>query len=135
MDFWSKFLKPGESFKQCRRVKSNFITKDNQIPMLRGTSKDHKEPFNKIKGHDFRPIMGAIVGPNVGLSELGSILVRKIAEISDVGLVSKSTEELLNKSEEFNKTRLGRVKLKKLIIASMDIEKWYPRRGKLPDDS
>ena len=52
-----------------RRVKSNFITKDNQIPLLRGTSKDHKEAMDKIKGHDFRPIMGAVVCPNVGESQ------------------------------------------------------------------
>ena len=126
MDSWTKILKPGENFNQTRRVKSNLKTKDSQIPLLRGTSKDHKEALDNIIGHDLRPIMGAIVGPNIGLLELGSIIVRKIADISDVGLVSKSTEEVLNKFEEFNKRRFENPKLRKLIIASMDIDKWYP---------
>ena len=123
MDGWTKFLKPGENFKQTRRVKTNLKTIDSQIPVLRGTSKDHKEALDTKIGHDFRPIMGAMVGPNIGLSELGSILVRKIADTSDVGLVAKSTEEVLNK---FNKTRLQNPRLRKLIIASMDVEKGYP---------
>ena len=71
--------------------------------------------------------MGAIVGPNIGLSELGSIAVRKIVDNADEGLVSKSTEEVLNKFEMFNKGRLEATPgLRKLIIASMDIEKYYP---------
>ena len=50
----------------------------------------------------------------------------KIADISDIGLVGKSTEEVLNKFEELNKMRSENPKFRKLIIASMDIEKWYP---------
>ena len=88
------------------RVKSNLKTKDNQIPILRGTSKDHKEAMDKKVGPDIRPIMGAMVGPNIGLSELGSRIVRKIADNADIGLVSKSTEEVINKFEIFNKGRL-----------------------------
>ena len=77
MEYWSRILNPGQKQNQSRRVKSNFVTKDNQIPILRGTSKDHKEAVDPAIGPDFRPIMGAIVGPNIGLSELGSIVVRK----------------------------------------------------------
>jgi hypothetical protein len=92
------------------------------IPNLRGTSKDHKEAIDKETGPDMRPIMGAIVGPNIGLSEIGSIIVRKISDNADIGLVAKSTEEVLNKIETFNKIRLEKIPvLKKLIIASMDI--------------
>ena len=41
--------------------------------------------------------------------------------------MSKSTEEVLNKFEMFNKRRLqSNPAIKKLIIASMDIEKFYP---------
>ena len=70
--------------------------------------------------------MGAIVGPNIGLSEIGSILVRKIADNADIGLVAKSTEEVIQKFEAFNKTRFEKNPgLKKLIIASMDVEKFY----------
>ena len=70
--------------------------------------------------------MGAVVGPNIGLSEVGSIIVRKIADNADVGLVAKSTEEVINKIEAFNKRRFeNNLGNKKLIIASMDIEKFY----------
>ena len=127
MEFWVSILKPGENQNQLRRVKSNLITKDNQIPLLRGTSKDHKEAVDEETGPDVRPIMGAIVGPNIGLSEIGSRIVRKIADNADTGLVSKSTEEVLNKFEMFNRRRLqSNPKLKKLSIASMDVEKYYP---------
>ena len=87
----------------------------------------HKEPVDERVGPDVRPIMGAIVGPNIGLSEIGSRIVRKIADNADIGLVAKSTEEVLNKIEMFNKKRLNNnPTLKRLIIASMDIEKYYP---------
>ena len=77
-----------------KRIKSNLITKDGQIPILTGTSKDHKVAKDKILGPDVRPIMGAVVGPNIGLSEIGSIIVRKIADNADVCLVANSTEEV-----------------------------------------
>ena len=71
--------------------------------------------------------MGAVVGPNLGLSELGSLIVRKVAENADAGFVAKSTEEVIHKFEEFNKGRIEKFPgLKKLIISSMDIEKFYP---------
>ena len=71
--------------------------------------------------------MGATVGPNIGLSEIGSIIVRKIADNADLGLVAKSTEETIQKIEAFNARRLeNNLGLKKLILASMDIEKFYP---------
>ena len=57
MEFWVNILKPGERVNQIKRVKSNLITKDNQIPVLRGTSKDHKEAADEEIGPDFRPIM------------------------------------------------------------------------------
>ena len=71
--------------------------------------------------------MGAIVGPNIGMSDIGSLIVRKIADHADGGLVSKSTEEVLDKIEQYNKKRFERIPgLRKLIIASMDIEQFYP---------
>ena len=57
MEFWVNILKPGENNKNLRRIKSNLITKDNQIPILRGTSKDNKEAVDKKAGPDVRPIM------------------------------------------------------------------------------
>ena len=97
MEWWIRILQPGKYNNQTRRVKSNLITKDNQIPILRGTSKDHKVAVEEIIGPDLRPIMGAIVGPNIGLSELGSMVVRRIAENADMGLVATSTEEVVNR--------------------------------------
>ena len=120
--------KAGENTKQTKRIKNNIKTKDNQIPILSGTYKDHKQIDDLDEGPDLRPIMGAMVGPNVGISNfVGFEVVRKIANNADVGNVVKSTEELQNKIEEFNKTRVekGYAK-KKLIVASMDVEKWYP---------
>ena len=55
-------------------------------------------------GPDVRPIMGATVGPNLGLSEIGSIIVRKITDNADVGFVAKSTEELLHKLKHSTKS-------------------------------
>jgi hypothetical protein len=127
MQFCVRILKPGETNNQLKRVKSNLITKDNQMPVLRGTRKDHKDAIDKKVGPDLRPIMGAIVGPNIGLSEIGSILVRKIADEAEEGSVAKSTEEVLHEFETFNKRRMNiNPKLKTLIIASMDVEKFYP---------
>jgi hypothetical protein len=125
MEWWIKILQPGKNNNQTKRIKSNLVTKDNQIPALRGTSKDHKKAIDDKIGPDLRPIMGAIVGPNIGLSELGSMMVRKIAESADIGLVATSTEEVLDKIEVYNKNRVGK-NLKKIIIASMDVEKGYP---------
>ena len=63
--------------------------------------------------------MGAVVGPNMGLSELGSLLVRKIADNADIGLVAKSTEEVISKFEEFNKSRFDKFPgLRHLTIVS-----------------
>ena len=49
------------------------------------------------------------------------------ADNADLGLVAKSTEETIQKIEAFNAKRLeNNLGLKKLILASMDIEKFYP---------
>ena len=121
----------GELSGQQKRIKGNLKTKDNQIPILSGTSKDHKVAEDATKGPDVRPIMGAMVGPNVGLTNFGSIIVRAIADEYDEGRVSRSTEETIAKIEEYNKTRedLNAENVKensKVIVGSMDIEKWYP---------
>ena len=119
----ARILNPGQKNKQVGRVKGNLVRKDNQIPILRGTSKDHKKVKDEQIGPDFCPIMGAMVGPNHGLSEIGSLIVRKIADSADKGLVSKSTEEVINKFEEYNKNRFEKFPgMRRLFIASMDIK-------------
>ena len=71
--------------------------------------------------------MGATVGPYMGLSEIGSLIVRKIANNADIGLVAKSTEEVIDKFEEYNRSRFDMIPgLRNIIVASMDIEKFYP---------
>ena len=99
-DYWVEIMKAGELSGQQKRIKGNLKTKDNQIPVLSGTSKDHKKSEDENIGPDVRPIMGAMVGPNVGLSNFGSIIVRAVANECDEGNVSKSTEETIAKIEE-----------------------------------
>ena len=75
--------------------------------------------------------MGAMIGPNVGLANFGSMMVRALANECDVGQVSKSTEETIFKLEDYNAKRENLnannvVKLSKVIIGSRDIDKWYP---------
>ena len=127
MEDWVGFTGAGENNQQTKRVKSNLKTKGNQPPVLRGTSKDHKIATNVIEGPDLRPIMGSVVGPNVAASNFVSEIIRKIADLEDEGSVCKSTEEMLYKFDQFNKRRNAvSPKMRKLIIGSMDIEKWYP---------
>ena len=66
--------------------------------MLSGTSKDHKKALDDKIGHDVRHIMGAMIGPNVGLANFGCMIIRNIANEADVGHVSKSTEETIAKN-------------------------------------
>jgi len=131
-EFWVKITKAGEKTGQIKRIKSNLITIENQIPILSGTSKDHKEIVDEEVGPDLRPIMGAMIGPNVGIANFASMIVRKVAEVADVGHVAKSTEETINKIENYNKNREilnvnNVVKNLKVVVGSMDIIKWYPR--------
>ena len=130
-NFWVKMTNAGQGTKQEKRIKSNVKTKDNEIPLLSGTSTDHKEVEDPRIGPDVRPIMGAMVGPNVGLTNFGNLVIRAIADVSDEGLVSKSTEETIAKLEDYNSKRIdlnvNSVKTNlKVIIGSMDIDKWYP---------
>ena len=64
-----------------KRIKRNVITKDNQIPMLSATSKDHKKSGDDKVDPDVRPIMGAMVGPNIGLEMFGKRTTAKNTNI------------------------------------------------------
>ena len=76
--------KAGEKTDQQKRIKGNVKTIDNQIPILSGTSKDHKQSVDEKAGPDVRPIMGAMVGPNVGLAKFGNLIIRKVADEADI---------------------------------------------------
>jgi hypothetical protein len=57
----SRITMAGEDNGQSKRIKGNLKVKDNQIPILHRTSKDHKVAENHKEGPDVRPIMGAVV--------------------------------------------------------------------------
>jgi hypothetical protein len=46
----AKITMAGENIGQNKRIKGNLKTKDNQIPILHGTSKDHKVATNETEG-------------------------------------------------------------------------------------
>ena len=118
----------GLNTNQAKRIKGNLKTNDNQIPILSGTHKDHKKVDDKNIGPDVRPIMGATVGPNIALTDfIARSIIRKVAEEASVGNDCKSTEELLNKFEEYNHVIVQKgYSTKNVMIASMDIDKWFP---------
>ena len=97
-----EFTSAVEHTGQTKRIKSNSVTKENQLPVLSGTSKDHKVSKDAMEGPELRPIMGDNVGP-VAASNFTSDVIRWIADESDEGSVCKSTEELLNKFSAFIK--------------------------------
>ena len=82
--------KAGENTKQIKRIKGNLKTVDNQIPVLSGSSKDHKELKEDETSPDLRPIMGAMVGPNVGIATIASMVIKIVEDEAYTGLVSKS---------------------------------------------
>ena len=67
-DYWVRITQAGGNTGQARRIKGNVKSIDNQIPVLSGSGKDHKEVIEEKVGPDVRPIMGAMVGPNCCLS-------------------------------------------------------------------
>ena len=71
---------------------------------MKGTSKDHKVADDPQKGPKMRPIMGARVGPNTGLSQIGSKILRSIIDDVKVRHDVKSTEEMLAKIEQYNES-------------------------------
>ena len=120
--------KAGENTNQTKRIKGNLKTVDNQIPVLSGSSKDHKELKEEETSPDLRPIMGAMVGPNIGIATIASVVIKTVAEEADTGLVSKSTDETINKIEVYNDKRKEiNEEDDEIVVGSMDIEKWYPR--------
>ena len=123
-----KITNVGIHTNQVKRIKGNLKTSDNQIPILSGTHKDHKKVDDLNIGPDVRPIMGATVGPNVALTDfIARNIIRKVAEDASDGNDCKSSEELLNKFEEYNHRRIQNgYSSRNVIIASMDIDKWFP---------
>lgn len=127
VDDWMDMTNAGEHTKQNGRIKSNMKSKEGQLPALKGSSKDHKVAEDKTVGPELRPIMGSFVGPNLGLANIGGIVIRRISEEADVGYVCKSTEEMQVKFEKYNNERIENgLGDKKIVIGSMDAVKLYP---------
>ena len=72
-----------------------------------------------------RPIMGANVSPNTGLSQIACEILRKIKENSENFYEIRNTEELLRKFKDFNQS-VSPEGISNRVIASMDIEQFYP---------
>ena len=124
---WLKILEVGTKVGQAQRTAKNLITKHSQIPILRGTSKDHKIAKDPNIGPELRPIMGARVGPNTSLAQIGCKILRAISndikecERFDV----KSTEEILHKFDKYNE-KYEMNDFQNKVVLSMDIKKFYP---------
>ena len=57
------------------RCKATLNNRNSEIPVIHGTHKDHKSFDDKFKGPDVRVIAGAMVGPNLGLSDIVSDII------------------------------------------------------------
>ena len=114
---------------------SNLVTKNNPIPIIRGTSKDHKMAKDPKSGPELRPIMAANFGPNTGLAAIGCEFLQAILDnTEDTGEV-RSTEEMLNAFDCYNLQRekdltnpklKSQSKCKVKVIGSMDVKSFYP---------
>ena len=121
---WLEILSAGKDCGQERRTRNNLVSTQNPLPVLYGTAKDHKKAKNATIGPDCRPIMGARVGPNTGLSQIGCKIVKAISQNLENKLSVKSTEEILCKFKNYNINRKSGNKRK--MVASMDIDSFYP---------
>ena len=77
-------------------------------------------------GPEMRPIMGANIGPNTGLSQIGCKLLRAIIDDIEVRHDVKSTEEMLESFISYNKSLKSKKSQGKRIFASMDIKSFCP---------
>ena len=72
-----------------------------------------------------------MVGPNLGLSNIISDVIEQVTNEADVEeLCSKSTEGILYKVENYNKTIKDKPYIKKKVLASMDVVKLYNKLEK-----
>ena len=77
------------------------------IPAMTGLRKDHKEGWDREEGPPSRPLVNGKVGPNCGLANLISRILRPLRKqvVERTGNEVISTEELLRWIEEYNKER------------------------------
>ena len=123
-DEWIDILQIGRDVKQLKRTKFNMKSTHNPIPILRGTSKDHKVADDPKIGPDLRPIMGARIGPNTSMAQIACKMLRAISESFPENAAIKSTEELLRTFENYNNSEINPSSQK--VLFSMDIKSFYP---------
>ena len=123
----------GELCNQSRRTVSNLVTQNNPIPVLHGTSKDHKPAKDQTIGPEMRPIMSARFAPNSGISQIGCEFLKAIIEDNAAKGEVKSTEEVLNVFNKYNEEKRKCMKVEveenphtKKVIGSMDVKSFYP---------
>ena len=123
-DEWIDILGIGVNVNQLQRAKFNLKSTNNPIPILRGTSKDHKIPDDPIIGPDLRPIMAAKIGPNTSVAQIACRLLRGLADSMTDTHAVKSTEEMLRTFEDYNRGEIDTSKDK--VVFSMDVKNFYP---------
>ena len=128
-----KVFRMGELCNQTRRTVGNLVTKNNPIPVLRGTQKDHKPVKDPNIGPEMRPIMGATFAPNTGLGQICCEFLKAILEDQRSSAEVKSTEEMLCQIRKYNEKRESNLANNKLksnselkVVGSMDIKSFYP---------
>ena len=121
-----KIIKVGQSHGQHKRALQNATVHVNgQIPVMKGSEKDHKPSDKSIK---MRPIVNAMDGPKRNLSDIFSDIGNAVIESSKSDVVCYSTEELLESFEAFNTELDDKNKKHDMdyIVGSMDAVSLYP---------
>ena len=104
-----------------RAVANTTVHKNGEIPIVKGTDKDHKP-----SGLHMRAICNGMVGPKKALSEMVSESLEAILEVNG-NRICKSTEEILYMFEQYNKQIMDiNESTKEKIIGSMDVKSLYP---------
>ena len=99
----------------------DFQSKNNIVPPIYGTRKDHKHDKKKPKENDpLRPICGAVVSANHRLSTFLSMILKPFIDESEE--TCGGTEDMLSRISEVNKE----CDLEGHTIGSFDVEALYP---------
>ena len=110
---------------QKRALRNATVHVNGQVPVLRGSEKDHKQAEDKVK---MRPIVNAMDGPKKTLSDIYSDLLTAVVRSSEDETLCYSTEELLETFERFNEAveKSSNKKVPNCIVGSMDAVSLYP---------
>ena len=93
----------------------NFQSTNNRIPIKYGLRKDHKVFEDAVKGPPTRPVCGAVIASNYGISHFLSMILRPL--IKESADVCESTEDLWSRIRECTQQE----NLDKCIVGSMEL--------------